>query len=220
MEIITMTTEFFFVRHGETGANLTGVLQGQGDCPLNSNGLAQADAVANYLRETHFDVIYTSDLSRAAETAGRIAACGHENVPLIRTPELREMDCGELEGKAWDELRIQHADKVNTFYREISCCFPGGESKDGFQLRISTFLDDVLAKHRGEKVLLVSHGGVLQRIFRHIAGAVKGTNLLPLAGNASISGFIYSEKQRAWQLTFWNFTEHLKNLPQHKTLVL
>ena len=187
---------------------------------MNSTGLAQAEALANYLRDTAFDVIYTSDLSRAAETAGKIAACGHKNTPLIRTPELREMDCGELEGKSWGELREKHADKVNTFYREISCCFPGGESKDGFQLRISTFLDDVLVKHRGGRILIVSHGGVLQRVFRHIAGAVKCTNLLPLADNASLSGFIYSEKQRAWQLTFWNFTEHLKDLPCHKTLVL
>ena len=220
MEITAMVTEFFFARHGETDANLTGILQGQGNHPLNRNGQAQAAALAAYLRDTGFDVIYTSDLLRAAETAAEIAACGHEKVPLIKTPELREMDCGDLEGKKWDELRAKYADKVNVFYREISCCFPGGESKDGFQLRISTFLEDVLARHRGGKILLVSHGGVLQRVFRHIAGSVKHSNLLPLAGNASLSSFLYSEKQQAWQLTSWNFTEHLKDLPQHKTLVL
>ena len=215
-----MNTEFTFVRHGETDANISGRMQGQGDCPLNANGLAQADAAAAYLRETPFDVIYSSDLSRAAETARRIREQGHSSVPLIGTKDLREMNCGELEGWTWQALREKYPDKVAIFYRDTAAgTFPGGESKDGFQLRVSHFLEEVLARHRGKRVLLVSHGGVLQRVFRHIAGPVNGSNLLPLAGNASITQFLYSEHQQAWQLTLWNFREHLKQLPQHPTLV-
>ncbi|MCI5779168.1 MAG: histidine phosphatase family protein [Lentisphaeria bacterium] len=213
-------TEFTFVRHGETDANISGILQGQGDCPLNANGLAQADAAAEYLRDASFDVIFSSDLSRAAETARRIRELGHADVPFITTRDLREMDCGELENKTWLELRDKHPDKMAIFYRDTAAgSFPGGESRDGFQSRVSQFLEMALKQHRGKRILLVSHGGVLQRVFRHIAGPVNGSNLLPLAGNASITQFLYSEHQQAWQLTLWNFREHLKQLPQHPTLV-
>lgn len=215
-----MVTEFFFVRHGETDTNRNGTLQGQHDCPLNANGIAQAEVLAEYLKDISFDVIYASDLLRASVTAEKIVYSGHENVPFFRVPELREMDCGDLEGKKWDELREKYSDKVNVFYRETDAEFPNGESKKTFQQRISDFLEETLEKHRGQKILLVSHGGVLQRIFSHIAGAVNANNLLPLAGNASLSSFLYSDNQEAWQLTSWNFREHLKNLPQHQTLVL
>ena len=214
-------TEFTFVRHGETDANISGILQGQGDCPLNANGLAQADAAAEYLRDTPFDAIYASDLSRAAETARRIRELGHADVPFITTRDLREMDCGELENKTWLELKERYPGQMAIFYRDTAAgIFPGGESKDGFQSRVSQFLEMALKQHRGKRILLVSHGGVLQRVFRHIAGPVSAGNLLPLAGYASISQFIYNEVHQAWQLTLWNFCEHLKNLPQHQTLVL
>ena len=215
-----MTTEFFFVRHGETDTNRSGVLQGQHNAPLNANGVAQAEALAEYLRDFEFDVIYASDLLRASLTAEKIAGCGHKNIPFIRTPDLREMDCGDLEGKHWTELKEKYSDKVNVFYREVDTEFPNGESKKAFQQRVSDFLEKILEKHRGQKILLVSHGGVQQRIFYHIAGVVNESNLLPLAGNASLSTFLYSDNQNAWQLTSWNFREHLKNLPQHQTLVL
>ncbi len=216
-----METKFTFVRHGETDANISGVLQGQGNCPLNANGLAQADAAAGFLADQEFDVIYASDLCRAAVTAQKIAAQGHENVPLFLTPELREMNCGELEGKSWTELKAEYLDKMNIFYREsANGAYPGGESKAGFQSRIDEFLQQMLVKHRGKRILLVSHGGVLQRIFRRVAGVGGANTLLPLAGNASISEFIYSDNQQAWQLVLWNYRDHLKKLPQHQTLVL
>ena len=215
-----MITEFLFVRHGETDANLNGILQGQLDIKLNATGLAQAEAVAEYLRNEPLDVIFVSDLSRAVMTAEKIAAAGHADVPVIQCRELREIACGELEGKSMEFLREKYSEKMAIFYREKGGCFPGGESKDGFQSRISAVLEQLRREYRGKKILIVSHGGVQQRIFSHICGSVKAGNMLPLAGNASISGFRYSENMQAWQMTFWNFREHLKNLPQHQTLVV
>ena len=214
-------TEFTFVRHGETALNISGKLQGQGDCPLNANGLAQADAAAEYLRSVPFDAIYASDLSRAAETARRIRDCGHEGTPLNLTRELREMNCGELDETPWIELRDHHPELMAVFYRDTAGVrFPGGESVEEFQARVGGFLEKTLEAHRGRKILLVAHGGVLQRVFRHIAGAVSKGNLMPLAGNASVNEFLYNEAHQAWQLTLWNFREHLKSLPQHNTLTL
>ena len=214
-------TEFTFVRHGETVLNISGRLQGQGDSPLNANGLAQADATAEYLRSVPFDVICSSDLMRAAETARRIRDCGHEGTPLHLTRELREMNCGELDETPWIELRDHHPELMAVFYRDTAGVrFPGGESVEEFQSRVSGFLEKILEAHRGKRILLVGHGGVLQRVFRHITGPVSAGNLLPLAGNASVSEFLYNETHRAWQLTLWNFREHLKTLPQHDTLTL
>ena len=216
-----MITEFTFVRHGETEANVSGSLQGQADGPLNANGLAQAAAVAKYLRNMPFDVIYSSDLLRAAVTAQCIREQGHADIPFFTTCDLREMNCGELENMTWMELQERYPEQMAIFYRDTAAgSFPGGESKDGFQSRVSQFLETTLKRHSGQRILLVSHGGALQRVFRHIAGPVSGSNLLPLAGNASISQFIYNDVHQAWQLTMWNFREHLKDLPQHQTLVL
>lgn len=216
-----MNTLFTFVRHGETDANRNGILQGQKEYPLNSAGIAQAEAVAEYLQDREFDVIYSSDLSRAAVTAQKIIDTGHKNVPLILTAQLRELDCGDLSGWNYTDLREKYPEKMDFFYRESgSGAFPGGESKIGFQVRIDEFLQDVLNKHRGKKILLISHGGVLMRIFRSVAGIGGAHTLLPLAGNASVNEFQYSEKFQSWQLTQWNFREHLKNIPQHQTLVL
>ena len=59
-------TTLYLVRHGETAANVTATLQGQSDVPLNENGLEQARLVGKRLRNTPFDAIWSSDLSRAA----------------------------------------------------------------------------------------------------------------------------------------------------------
>ena len=216
-----MLTEFFFVRHGETDANLAGILQGNQNHSLNEVGIRQAKAVAEYLRDVDFSAIYSSDLLRAAKTAEIIAECGHADVPLVFTERLREWNCGEIEGWNWAKIREKYPVEAKSFYVEqLQVQMPDGESGMEFQKRISDFLDDLVVKHPGGRILLVAHGGVLQRMFRHVAGIVADGNLIPLAGNASVSSFVFNHNVDGWQLTSWNVREHLKDIPQHLSRVL
>ena len=216
-----MVTEFTFVRHGETDANLNGILQGgNSDIPLNSVGREQARVAAGYLRGAVFDAAFCSDLSRAVETAREILAL-HPGVALHPAPQLREWDCGEMAGLSWAEIKRRFPEESRAFFIENStAAMPGGESRGEFQRRVDDFLRRLVREYPGKKILLVSHGGVLQRIFRFVTGMVADGNLIPLAGNASVSTFLHRDDYDAWQLTSWNRNDHLKGLPQHQTRVL
>ena len=216
-----MLTEFIFVRHGETDANRAGILQGSRDIPLNAVGIRQAEAVAEYLRDTDFDAVYSSPLSRAVKTAEVLLAAGHDKLLLQKTPALQEWRCGELDGLTWEEINARFPKEAGSFcFEQIEVQMPGGESGFEFQKRVEDFLQHLRDEFPGKRILLVSHGGVLQRIFRFVAGVVAEGNIIPLAGNASVSSFVFNHKLNAWQLTSWNHLEHLKGLPQHVSRVL
>ena len=101
-------TTIYIVRHGETDANLYNMIQGQTDVPLNESGLKQAELVGRRLRNFPFDVIYSSDLSRAAVTAKNIA--GEREV--ILTKELREWNLGAWQGKYLSDIAVEFADET------------------------------------------------------------------------------------------------------------
>lgn len=217
-----MITEFIFVRHGETDANRAGLLQGgSGGNPLNAVGRKQAKAVAEYLRDMPLDAAYSSDSLRAVETAEEIVTCGHRDISLVLTDKLREWNCGEIEGWSWEKIYAHYPVESRSFSREqLYVQMPGGEKGVDFQCRIEAFITALQAKHSGKRILLVAHGGVLQRIFRMVGGIPDGRRLIPLAGNASVSTFIYRDDVGAWQLTSWNRCDHLKDIPQYQTKVL
>jgi len=209
-------TSFTYVRHGETEGNVAGRLQGWANSRLTENGMAQARAVAEALRDEEFDAIFTGDLDRTLRTAETIRAAGHSSTPLLITASLREWNCGDCDDIPWSRLRSDYPQLAEAFLRENpESAFPHGESRAECQARIDLFLENVRSEWRGKRLLIVSHGGVLQRIFRRIAGAVDAANLLPLGGNASISRFHYDEARKAWQLTEWNNRSHLAGLPEH-----
>ena len=217
-----MITEFVYVRHGETEANRSSILQGGGiDMPLNENGIRQAQAAAEYLSKEHFDIAFASELVRAAETAQIIARANEEGFPLELVPQLREWNCGEMDGMSFKEIYERFPQEGKSFaFEQIETQMPGGESGIDFQARVSGFVTSLTEKYAGKRILLVAHGGVLQRIFRLVCGCVQSGNLLPLAGNASVSSFTYNDKLQAWQLTSLNRCEHLKDLPTCTTRVV
>ena len=210
------STCFTYVRHGETDGNIGGHLQGWANGQLTENGRAQAQAVAEALRNEKFDAIFTSDLDRARRTAEAIRDAGHVGIPFIITKTLREWNTGDCDDISWTGLREKYPELADTFLREQGeSVFPNGESRIQCQERVDRFLDNCLAEWRGGSVLLVSHGGILQRVFRRVTGVVAPGNLVPLAGNASISRFRYDGARQAWQLTEWNNRSHLAGLPEH-----
>ena len=88
---------------------------------------------------------------------------------------------------------------------------PGGETRQALGKRVTDCLDDLVARHHpGEKILLVTHGGVLRMMLRRIVGELQNGNSDGLIANASISRFNYYPANRSWQLVAWNHTDHLE----------
>ena len=202
-------TDFTLIRHGQTAENITGRLQGHFDSILDETGILQAKAAANRLAGEHFDAFYSSDLKRAMMTAEVIAeTVGIRPEPLM---ELREWHLGVLEGRLCKELWEEYPAIMNCFkYESGEIPVPGGESHNEFDARVAGCLELLAAKHPDEKVLLVTHGGVMRSIFKHIVGPVAEGSLLPLISNVSYSRFC--KRDDRWQLCCWNDVSHLKGI--------
>ncbi|OGJ62383.1 hypothetical protein A3A67_04350 [Candidatus Peribacteria bacterium RIFCSPLOWO2_01_FULL_51_18] len=156
--------ELTVVRHGETDFNKARIIQGSNiDMPLNKTGKAQAKKAGEHLKGQKFDIVISSDLKRAKETANIIAA--EIGVPFGGNfPVFRERDLGKWTGKAVDTLLAEQPllkkSKI-TFTRETP---PDGESFDKFIKRAEEAHDFLLKNFAGKKVLLVAHGGILRAL--------------------------------------------------------
>lgn len=206
-------TEFTIVRHGETDANRQCRIQSWIDTPLNENGLKQAEAVALYLKKRRFDAAFSSDLTRVLQTVRSILSF-HPDVPLNPVKALREWNLGRIDGCDKEEIEKNHPELITSFLRETeNTVFPGGESRMDFQKRIETFMTDIALKYPGKSILVGTHGGALQRIFRMAAGITAAGNILSVPDNASVNLIrFYHGAHGGWQLRAWNLCDHLNEL--------
>jgi 2,3-bisphosphoglycerate-dependent phosphoglycerate mutase len=151
-------TTILLARHGETDWNREGRFQGWADPPLNEAGRAQASALAERLRETPFDAVYSSDLRRAHETA--VVVAEPHGIPVVSDPGLREIDVGSWSGltRAEIEERFPGADHHD------------GESRAHHLARVLATAERIARAHVGERILIVSHGGSLRALRRHCVG--------------------------------------------------
>ena len=150
-------TTILLARHGETEWNRIGRYQGWADPPLNDTGREQARALAEQLRSTPFDAVYSSDLRRARETA-EIVAAPHD-VPVVVEPGLREVNVGEWSGltRAEVERRFPGGER------------PGGETREEHSARVLAAAERIARRHSGERILLVSHGGTMRALRTHVS---------------------------------------------------
>ena len=161
-------TRLVLIRHGESQSTVNQVVGGHEGCTgLSDQGRRQAEALASRLRSTgelsDASVLLTSILPRAIETAEIIAPALGE-LAVKQDCDLCEIHPGEADGLPWEEFRTRYmpADGVRDPYRAWS---PGGESWAVFMARVGVALGDVAKRHRGETVVLVCHGGVIEGAF-------------------------------------------------------
>jgi len=201
-----MNTELILIRHGETAWNRERRMQGQTDTPLSDVGRAQAQAVGRRLAQHSFAALYSSDLLRAWNTAAAIAqASGHE---IRREPALRERTFGMFEGLTYDEMAQRYpAEHARFLLRDPDYAVPGGESPRQFFERSLGCLERIAAAHAGESVVVVTHGLVLDTLFRAARKlSLEERREAPLL-NASLNTF-----QRAvdgWREIAWGDVAHL-----------
>lgn len=145
-------TTLLLARHGETDWNLEGRWQGWADPPLNDTGRSQALALAEQLRSTPFDAVYSSDLKRAHETAEILAA--PHGVAVVVDRDLREIDVGSWSGLT----RAEIAERFPGGSR------PDGETHDQHARRVRAAVTRIARGHTGGRVLVVTHGGTIRSI--------------------------------------------------------
>lgn len=208
-------TTFYLIRHGETDWNVSRRWQGHTDIPLNDVGRAQAERLAERLREhgPRFDVLYSSDLLRAWETAqfaGR--AIGMEPEPL---PALREIDLGRWSGLTRAEIMERDPDTLAQVDAGMDLPRGGAERFADLVARVSTAVEQLAKKQRGQRVALVTHGGVVRALLHHAAPAARAWQAH--IGNTSITTLVHNP--RGWDIVSVNDMAHLEGSPQAPDLM-
>ncbi|MBY4898922.1 histidine phosphatase family protein [Cupriavidus sp. AU9028] len=162
-------THLIVIRHGETAWNRERRLQGQLDIPLNALGQAQAGALADTLAGEPIDAIYASDLSRTMQTAAPLAQL--TGLTVRAEPRLRERCYGVLEGMTYAEVAERRAEDFACWQARVPGWAPEqGESLHGFHERAVEAVLALVRRHPGERIALVTHGGVLDCLYREATG--------------------------------------------------
>lgn len=207
-------TTYYLIRHGETEANQSGILQGHLDVPLSDTGRKQAELAARALSQVEFDEIYSSDLCRAMETA-RIILAGQENKrAAVVNPEegLREINCGVLQGKTLAEAEKIWPEVYKELKRDpLNAPRPGGESYLDFYRRAVAAFERIRESVRRKgltegAVAIVAHGGTIRSLLAYAKGQVVNPASEAVA-NCSIS--VVKEDGSSLAIVKENCVEHL-----------
>lgn len=199
-------TTLILVRHGETSWNVERRIQGHTDIALNGLGVAQAEAVGKRLVREQFDAVYSSDLIRAFHTARR--AVPDPDRTIIEDQRLRERHLGVLQGLTGEEAMADQPAAWKAFKsRDPDLELAGGETLGEFSRRVVGFVEAMLEAHAGERVLVVTHGGVLDAAYRHAVGMpLSASRNFPIY-NTSVN--ILSHDKQRWRIDSWGDVSHL-----------
>jgi len=198
-------TTLIVIRHGETAWNREKRMQGTTDTLLSDIGRAQAQALGRRLAEREFDGLYSSDLSRARDTARAIAE--RTGCELVTDPRLQERRFGIFEGLTHAEIASRYPDELARFQsRDPDWTVPGGESAAAFMRRCLGCLEELAGRHRRREIVVVTHGLVLDSLYRAAHGMGHGEQRpVPLI-NASVNVFGRGD---AWRMVLWGDVSHL-----------
>lgn len=202
-----MKARFLVVRHGETEWNVASRIQGHSDSALTARGLRQADLLAARLARESFDRLVTSDLGRAFETARRVSgSTGHA---LQVDARLRERCFGRGEGLTYGELDHEYPESFSKVREtDPDYAIPGGESRRAFHERVCGAFEALAAEHPGERIAVVTHGGVIASLYRRIHGiAVTAPYPIPMP-NTAINAVAFD--RGSWQVESWGDVAHLE----------
>lgn len=162
-------TFLYITRHGETTWNLEGRFQGHQNSELTERGYLQAKNLGQVLDEEKIDLIISSPLKRAQETAK--AACGSRKIPIIILDQLKELSLGKWEGQKLSDLKEREAEQYQKFWNDPLRYEPsGGESFQAMIWRIGQAMDEILRLAEDKRVLVVTHGMTLMAILHHMTG--------------------------------------------------
>ncbi len=200
-------TRIIAVRHGETAWNVDARIQGQLDIGLNDHGHWQARQVGRALAEEPVAAVYASDLQRAWHTAERIAESA--GAALHPEPALRERRFGMFEGRTFQEIEQAWPEQAQHWRKRVPHWAPpeGGESLQVVRERVGNAVHRIAARHPGELIVLVAHGGVLDAIYRLATRMDIDAPRSWELPNAAINRLLWSPE--GLSVVGWSDTRHL-----------
>jgi probable phosphoglycerate mutase len=201
-------TRIIAIRHGETAWNVDTRIQGQLDIGLNDTGRWQAHRLALALAGEPISAIYSSDLFRAWDTARAVSnAAGKQ----VETHEgLRERGFGVFEGKTFTEIESTWPEEATRWRKRDPAWAPsGGESLIDMRERITRTASELAARHAGEQIVLVAHGGVMDLLYRAATGQDLQAPRTWQLGNAAINRLLWTPE--GLTLVGWSDTRHLED---------
>lgn len=207
-------TELILIRHGETDWNRELRFQGQLDVPLNAIGLEQALRVAERLATESVHGVVSSDLQRAQQTAGAVTqylAQRDLGAPRLDV-SLREQHFGLAEGLSTAEVQARHALAWSQWLRfDEDFAFEGGENTRAFHARVMAAVHALGQQHPQASLVVVTHGGVLDMIYRTALGLSLSGPRQSLIPNAGLSRVRLGPG--GMEIIDWADTRHLANMP-------
>lgn len=201
-------TRVLAIRHGETAWNVDTRIQGQLDIPLNETGRWQAHRLALAVADEGIDVIYSSDLLRAWQTAQSVAAGSGREV--IADIGLRERGFGIFEGLTYAEINRRWPEQSERWRRrDPAFGAEGGEVLADFYARSVATATRLARAHPGQTIALVAHGGVMDCLYRAASRVALDAPRSWQLGNASINRLLYTPQ--GFTLIGWSDTYHLED---------
>jgi 2,3-bisphosphoglycerate-dependent phosphoglycerate mutase len=212
--MIDPTLKLWLVRHGETTWNSERRAQGHLDVPLSSLGRDQATMLAHRLRGTSFDAVYSSDLSRALETARIVNSNLGGRTQVLADARWREQMLGALQGLSTNEVAAMLESRGASRPVLVTDRYPDAESRAELMERIKLGLQEVLRRHPGGRVIVFSHGGSIRAATSVLLGDFAQKLNFGGLENTSITRFRINSEQttspRGIMLTY-NDSAHLEH---------
>ena len=206
-------TRVVLVRHGEAVCNVQGVVGGHAGCTgLSPSGRRQAQALHERLADTgelaDAAALYSSVLARALETAGIIAPGIGRRAAAVQDCDLCELHPGEADGLTWDEFRVRYGDPDFDVDPDAAVA-PGGDSWNSFVARASGAVARLAHAHRGERIVVVCHAGVIESTMLTFLPLAPGSGRLRLpTEHTSLTEWELDDG--GWRLARYNDAAHLR----------
>ena len=203
-------TRLYLIRHGQSGGNVAGTFGGHSPTPLSDLGKKQAKITAKALARERVDVIYSSDLVRAVQTAEPLSEL--LNLEINKTSAFRERDVGVLEGLTFNQSKEQYPkDYYALINRNVNHRITGGESYRHLLKRGTSALTEIFRTHKGKRVVVFSHTGAICYLTLYLLGAInRHTQQTPwlVTSNCGINRFEVRGRNNTRVLAI-NDTRHL-----------
>lgn len=217
--------KLYLIRHGQSFVNLKEWTQGNLDTALTPMGRRQAQALADFLPGDlpEVDVIYASTMRRATETAEIVAAAFGQRIHP--EPRLREIGNNRFDHTPFpnDGLPSGYADywASERPFASVTPATDGGETFMHFRTRVGLFIEEMAANHRGETVVAVCHGGVVECAFDHIFNIGPWRRCEVWDHNTAVTYFEYVEipGRETWRLHYHNRIPHLIGFEEDENVV-
>ncbi|MDJ0954915.1 MAG: histidine phosphatase family protein [Acidimicrobiia bacterium] len=201
-------TQMIVARHGQTRSNTEGRWQGHQDGMLNDVGREQAELLAGVFPDV--DALYASPLARAADTAGAIART--QELDVAYDDRLKEIHFGDWEGLTSDEIAERFPEEAVAFFNGKDMARGGsGETFIQVRKRLRDSLDEIVSRHSGETIGVVSHGGATRAWVTELLGlGYEHRNRLSILDNTGYARISFGS--RGPSVASWNLTPHLEGV--------